>query len=281
MDPSMSAAEVRVSWHRERVLPVAICALVVLLSACSGRALRGEGAELANGPTTAEERAALDPWEPSNRRMHEFNRRLDRRVMKPVARGYVKVVPRPVRQGVTNLFDNLQEPIVALNLLVQGHGQKATESGFRFLLNSTVGLAGIFDVASAGKVPEYRADFGQTFALWGWQRSRYLVLPVFGPSSVRDGFARVVNSQVSPINTVGTRKLGPGAGVLYGITSRAAALPNEAFAENAADEYLLLRDVYFQRRGCQIRDCSQEVPDYELPDELGVPASDITPDDGP
>lgn len=277
----MSAAECSGSWQRAPMLRIGICMLVVLLSACSGRALRADNAEIASGPTTAEERAALDPWESSNRKVHEFNRKLDRRVMKPVARAYVRTVPRRMRQGVTNVFDNLQEPIVALNLLVQGHGQKATESGFRFLLNSTIGLAGIFDVASAGKVPEYRGDFGQTFALWGWQRSRYVVLPVFGPSSVRDGLARVVNSQISPINTVGTRKLGPGVGVLYGITSRAAALPNEAFAENAADEYLLLRDVYFQRRGCQIRDCSQEVPDYELPDELGVPASDITPDERP
>lgn len=277
----MSAADRHGGARSRDLLRLCCCLLVVLLSACSGRVLRADGTPIGDGRTSPEERAALDPWEPTNRRIHNFNRTLDRKVMKPVARTYVKAVPRRVRQGVTNVFDNLQEPIVALNLLAQGHGQQATESGFRFLLNSTIGLAGIFDVASAGNVPEHRGDFGQTFALWGWQRSRYVVLPVFGPSSVRDSVARVVNSQVSPINTVGARKLGPGFGVLYGITSRAAALPNEAFAENAADEYLLLRDVYFQRRGCQIRDCSQEAPDYELPDELGVPASDIRPNDTP
>jgi len=255
---------------------IALLCLVVLCSACATRGTREPAPASADPVTMSQANAALDPWEPMNRRIHGFNHTLDRYFMKPVARGYVKVVPKPVRLGVANVFDNLQEPVVALNLVLQGQGHKSGLSGFRFLLNSTFGLAGIFDVAGKSGIPEYRGDFGQTFALWGWQRSRYLVLPVFGSSSVRDGVGRIVNSQLSPINTVGSRKLGPGVGVLYGITSRAAALPNEAFTEDAADEYVLLRDVYFQRRGCQIRDCTQEIPDYELPEELGVPASDTS-----
>lgn len=266
----------------QRVSRATALVLAALLAACSAQPTRSPPE-----PTSVDDAAAsvgaasaaLDPWEPANRRMFRFNHRLDQKVMKPVARGYLRVVPKPVRQGISNVFDNLQEPIVALNLLMQGHGGKFGTSGFRFLLNSTVGLGGIFDVAGKGKVPEYRADFGQTFALWGWERSRYVVLPVFGSSSLRDGLARVINSQVSPINTVGTRHLGPGFGVLYGINTRAAVLPNEAFVEGAADEYILLRDVYFQRRGCQIRDCTQDIPDYDLPEELGVPASDISPGD--
>lgn len=265
------------SLSPQLLLPVLL--LTLLLSACSTSSVRHQPAPPT--ATTGAANAALDPWEPANRRMFAFNQKLDRKVMKPVARGYLRVVPKPVRQGVTNVFNNLQEPIVALNLLLQGHGGKFGTSGFRFLLNSTVGLGGIFDVADKGRVPEYSADFGQTFALWGWQRSRYVVLPVFGSSSVRDGFARVINSQVSPINTVAARELGPGVGVLYGVTSRAAVLPNEAFAEGVADQYLLLRDVYYQRRSCQIRDCTQDAPDYELPEELGVPASDISPDGRP
>src|SRR5688572_20107103 len=200
--------------------------------------------------------AELDPWEPANRRIHAFNRTLDKYVMRPVARSYVRVVPRPARQGVSNFFNNLQQPIVAVNLLAQGQPAKSGRSITRFLLNATLGIGGVFDVASAGGAPYYEADFGQTFALWGWEPSRYIVLPVFGPSNVRDGVGRLVNSQTSPINWVSERE-GPWVGLLYGITSRASALPNEAFMENAEDDYLLLRDVYFQRRACQIRDCTQ------------------------
>jgi phospholipid-binding lipoprotein MlaA len=188
---------------------------------------------------------------------------LDEKVMKPVARGYVRGVPRPVRTGIGNFFSNLQSPVVALNLLGQGRVRASGQTVMRFFLNSTIGVGGVFDVASYGKAPKYNADFGQTFAKWGWRESRYLVLPVFGPSTVRDGAGRLVNSRVSPINEL-TERTTPAVGVLYGITARAGALPTEAFMEGAEDDYLLLRDVYFQRRECQIRDCSQDLPDYEL-----------------
>ncbi len=213
--------------------------------------------------------AEMDPWEPLNRKTHAFNRELDRLVMKPVARAYVNVVPKPARQGVANFFNNLQQPVVAANLLAQGKAAHSGRTVMRFLLNATVGVGGVFDVATAGGAPYYEADFGQTFALWGWDESRYLVLPVFGASTVRDGVGRGINSRVSPINWFAERE-GPHIGILYGITSRASALPNEAFMEDAQDDYLLLRDVYFQRRGCQIRDCTQDIPDYELPEDLGV-----------
>lgn len=222
--------------------------------------------------------AALDPWEPANRKVHAFNMELDEHVMKPVARTYVRAVPRPVRQGVANFFNNLQQPVVAANLLAQGKPSPSGRSMVRFLVNATFGLGGVFDVATAGGAPYYEADFGQTFALWGWETSRYVVLPVFGGSTVRDGLGRAVNSRTSPINWFAERE-GPHVGILYGITSRASALPNEAFMENAEDSYLMLRDVYFQRRGCQLRDCTKDIPEYELPEDLGV--SDARPVESP
>jgi phospholipid-binding lipoprotein MlaA len=237
-----------------------------------------QAAEDAVAATTHEANAAQDPWEKLNRKTHRFNKVLDRYVMKPVARGYLRGVPRPVRQGVTNVFDNLQEPVTSLNLLAQGRPRESGRSLLRFFVNSVIGVAGVFDVASAGGAPEYRADFGQTFARWGWRRSRYLVLPMFGSSSVRDGLGRLVNSRVSPINTVAVRAGGAPVGIFYGITTRASALPNDAFTEGAADDYILLRDVYFQRRACQIHDCTQEIPDYEAPEELGIPGSDLAPE---
>jgi phospholipid-binding lipoprotein MlaA len=229
---------------------------------------------------TRRSHAELDPWEPTNRKIHAFNRTLDKYVMRPIARSYVRAVPRPARQGVANFFNNLQQPIVAVNLLAQGQPAKSGKSFTRFLLNATFGIGGVFDVATAGGAPYYEADFGQTFALWGWEPSRYIVLPVFGGSTVRDGLGRLVNSQASPINWVSERE-GPWVGLLYGITSRASALPNEAFMENAEDDYLLLRDVYFQRRACQIRDCTQDIPDYELPEELDVPDARVEPQSEP
>lgn len=245
-------------------------AMLAMLSACakSGqmRAETDRGAVIGEGPGAS---AALDPWEPTNRKVHGFNKKLDRYVMKPVARSYVRLVPRPARQGVANFFNNLQQPIVAVNLLAQGRPAQSGRSVVRFLLNATVGVGGIFDVATKGGAPYYEADFGQTFAIWGWDRSRYVVLPVFGPSTLRDGAGRAINSRTSPINWLSDRE-GPWVGLLYGITSRASALPSEAFLEGAQDDYLLLRDVYFQRRNCQINDCTQETPDYELPEDLGV-----------
>ena len=213
--------------------------------------------------------AQFDPWEKTNRKIHGFNKKLDTHVMKPVARGYVRIVPRPARQGVANFFNNLQQPVVSINLMAQGKPAQSGRAILRFLVNATVGLGGIFDPATASGAPYYEADFGQTFAKWGWDKSRYIVLPVFGPSTVRDGAGRGINSRVSPINRF-SEETGPASGILYGITSRASALPNEAFMEGAEDDYLLLRDVYFQRRNCQLHDCSQEIPDYELPEDIGV-----------
>jgi phospholipid-binding lipoprotein MlaA len=160
--------------------------------------------------------------------------------------------------------------VVALNALLQGKPRHAGHAVGRFLLNTTVGVAGIFDVASKAKVPYHENDFGQTFAVWGWERSRYLVVPLFGASTVRDGFGRLASTQVDLARTV-WREVGWGAAVVIPLHARASALPNEAFSEGAPDEYVLLRDVFFQRRACQIRDCSQDLIDYELPEELMPP----------
>lgn len=256
-------------------------ALTATLSGCASNPTRGTAASndgnapfqdkpLAPGSGTslAYDPAVYDPWEKTNRKTHGFNRGLDRIVMKPIARTYTKL-PSPVRSGVGHFFNNLQQPVVALNLALQGHPGMAGKSVGRFAMNLTIGVAGILDPATKAGIPYYKNDFGRTFAKWGWEESRYLVLPVFGGSTVRDGVGRLVNSRTSPINTF-SRKVGPWSGILYGVHSRASALPQEAFMENAEDDYLLMRDVYFQRRACQLRDCTQDDLEYELPEDLGV-----------
>lgn len=214
---------------------------------------------------------SLDPWQPFNRRMHKVNSVLDRILLRPVAKVYARVTPNPVRKGVSNFFDNLQQPVTTLNLGLQGRPKQAAQSAGRFLLNITLGLVGIFDPATEAGLPHYHKDFGQTFAAWGWQTSRYLVLPVFGPGTIRDAVGKGVATTVSPVSWLAEQE-GAEFSVLYGIDARAAVLPLEAFMADAPDEYLLIRDAFLQRRRCQIIDCSEDVPDYLLPDyEFEVP----------
>lgn len=217
---------------------------------------------------------ALDPWQGFNRKAYAFNSALDRVILRPIAKGYAAVTPTVVRKGVSNFFGNLQQPITTLNLLLQGQPKDAGKSFGRFLLNLTLGLGGILDPATDAGIPYYDKDFGQTFAVWGWEESRYLVLPIFGPGTVRDGLGKGVNTTVSPISWFADKN-GAEYSVLYGVDARASALPAEAFLKGAEDEYLLIRDAYLQRRRCQVTDCSEDVPDYLNPDyEFEVPDFD-------
>ena len=213
----------------------------------------------------------LDPWEPFNRKMHAVNSVLDKVILRPVAKTYVKVTPQPVRKGVTNFFTNLQQPVTTLNLVLQGQPKPAAQSVGRFLLNLTLGLGGILDPATHANIPRHDQDFGQTFARWGWNTSRFLVLPVFGPGTVRDTMGKGVATTVSPVSWL-AEKEGAEFSILYGIDARSFGLAADAFLEGAEDEYLLIRDAYLQRRRCQIVDCTEEVPEYLLPDyEFEVP----------
>jgi len=217
---------------------------------------------------------ALDPWQGFNRPVYRFNRGFDRLIFRPIAKVYDKVTPSLAKKGVNNFFDNLQEPVVTLNLLLQGRPKAALQSFGRFVTNSTLGLGGIFDPATEARFPRHRGDFGQTFGRWGWKQSRYVVLPLFGPATLRDGLGKGVNTRVSPIDWL-AREEGAEYSLLYGIDARARALSSESLLDGAADEYLLVRDAYLQNRRCQIVDCSDELPDYLLPDyEFEIPDFD-------
>lgn len=266
----------------ERLL-VLSCLMLAGLSGCATPGAAREAGTVPAPDAASRSEAAVadatpgevaDPWERFNRPMHRFNRGLDRVVFRPVAKGYTKVTPRVVRTGIGNFFGNLQQPIVALNLLLQGRpGQAGTATG-RFLLNATLGLGGFLDPATHAGMPKRDKDFGQTFAAWGWKDSRYVVLPVFGPATVRDGIGKGLGQRISPISELASRH-GPGVTFVYGIDTRAAVLPMEGFLEDAEDEYVMLRDVYLQRRACQVKDCSEELPDYLLPDyEYEIPDLD-------
>lgn len=208
----------------------------------------------------------IDPWEKFNRPMFRFNSFFDRVILRPSAVVYSRAVPRLARVGVNNFFNNLQQPITSLNLLLQGHPIKATASLGRFLMNSTLGIGGIFDPATEARIPPYDQDFGQTLHRWGWKKSRYVVLPLFGPGTVRESVGKGVTTTVSPISWLAERE-GAEISILYGLSARARGLKADAlFSSENGDAYLLMRDAYLQFRRCQLVDCSEELPDYLLPD---------------
>lgn len=219
-------------------------------------------------PPGVEMPRSYDPWEKWNRKVHTFNNAVDRTIARPLARGYVKVVPRPVRLGVGNFFSNLGEPITALNSLLQGKPKQAGQSLGRFLLNSTLGIGGIFDPASDAKLPRKNEDFGQTLGVWGWKRSRYVELPLFGPRTIRDVFGLIGDAPLSPIRQVENDKTRFFLQGLQLVDVRAQLLSIDSLREGAVDEYALFRDSWLQRRNYQIGEDRKKSDDENLPDYL-------------
>lgn len=230
-----------------------------------------------SAPVVDDDDAVDDPWQPFNRRVHRFNVRFDDAIAKPLAKGYVRVVPRPARNGVSNFFRNLRQPVVIVNSVLQGDGTRAWQALGRFLLNSTVGLGGVFDPASHEGFPEPREDFGQTLGRWGWRQSRYLELPFFGPSTLRDSLGMVADYPLNPTNRLGDGNARWALRGLRTINTRALLLPSDALREGAADDYTLIRDAWLQQRSYQIE--KDRHPDASvLPDYLQVPPADLPAD---
>jgi phospholipid-binding lipoprotein MlaA len=235
-----------------------------------------------NLPAAAVMPGTFDPWERYNRRMHRFNNAVDRGIARPLARGYVKVVPRPLRLGVSNFFNNLSQPLTMVNSLLQGKPKQAGQSLGRFLLNSTVGIGGIFDPATRAKLPQKSEDFGQTLGVWGWKRSRYFELPFFGPRTVRDVFGMAGDAPLSPLRQVEADKVRIPLQGLQLVDVRAQLLSTDSLREGAEDDYTLVRDAWSQRRDYQIfgdraKGDGSDLPDYlrEEEDDSTVPVDAI------
>jgi phospholipid-binding lipoprotein MlaA len=197
-----------------------------------------------------------DPMEPFNRKVYAFNDGLDKAVLKPVAKGYVAVVPEIARRGVTNFFNNLGMIVTTLNDALQLKGTKVPVDIARFLTNTVFGLGGLIDVATELKIENRKEDFGQTLGYWGVGSGPYLVLPFFGPSSTRDGPGLAVDIVTSPLYYWDADAEIRWA--LFGldvVNTRANLLGAEKFLDTAAmDRYSFLRDTYLQRREYLIHD---------------------------
>ena len=190
-----------------------------------------------------------DPMEGFNRTMFAFNEGLDAAIIRPVAKGYEFVAPAFVRTAVTNFFSNVADVFIAVNNLLQGKPVEAASDAGRFLVNSTVGIFGLLDVATEWGLEKHDEDFGQTFGRWGMDTGAYLFLPMFGPRDVRDGIGLVFDIAADPLVNINDMSVRNSLAALYIINNRAMLLPADKIIDEAAlDKYSYLRDAYLQRR---------------------------------
>ena len=216
-----------------------------------------------------------DPWEPFNRQVFEFNEGLDNVLLKPVATLYREKVPPMIRTGVANFFGNATDPWSAVNNLLQGRLPEFEETLARFQLNTMFGVFGIFDVASELNIERHREDFGQTLGRWGMPAGPYLMLPFFGPSTLRDAAAFPVDKYYDLVRIIPGDTLRDMTYVVSAVDKRANLLRVSSVLEEAAlDRYSFTRDAYLQRRRAEIfdRGDNRDVPP-PLPDESKEPSA--------
>jgi phospholipid-binding lipoprotein MlaA len=196
-----------------------------------------------------------DPLEPINRGIFSFNSTFDHYLIKPLAKGYDTVTPAPIKQGVSNVFQNMSDAQSIVSGALQLKGTKVGDDLGRVLLNSTIGLGGIFDLATPMGIERGNEDLGQALGYWGIGAGPYLVLPFMGPSSLRDGIGRIGESQYAPtslVSSVPVRNSLTGLGV---VDARVALFPVEGLANQAAlDRYTFYRSAYLQRRESLVLD---------------------------
>jgi phospholipid-binding lipoprotein MlaA len=219
-----------------------------------------------------------DPAEGFNRHVYAFSAGLDRGVVAPVAHGYMRATPRPVRDRVTVVLANLEEPGTLINDIAQGHPRRAARTTARFAINSTLGLLGLFDVASGLGVPPHDADFGQTLGRYGVQPGPYFYVPIIGPLDVRDGVGRVVDLVIDPVSLVIGGWQTPGGATRTGLTGLDRRVAQDgAFRalDDATDPYATARSAYTQHRIFVVQQATgvaPELPDFEpTPTETKAP----------
>lgn len=221
-----------------------------------------------------------DPWEPYNREVADFNEGLDAAVLKPVATAYQRVTPALVRKGVSNVFANVSDVWSLANNVLQLKPRESAETLLRVGVNTTFGLGGLLDVASELGLQRHREDFGQTLGYWGVPTGPYVVLPVLGPSTVRDSLALPLDWQVDPIGNLSHVPLRNSLTALRAIDTRTDLLRVGNLLDDAAlDKYSFTRDAYLQRRGgLAAEDLSPRGPAeerFDLPE--AAPKSDSGP----
>lgn len=224
---------------------MACASLVLVVQGCASTPAPGSGAQ------------ANDPIEAFNRSVFAFNETLDENVLKPVATGYKAVLPSVARTGVTNFYNNFEDAWSAVNSLLQLKLEAAATSTMRVVMNSTLGIGGLFDWATELRVPRHNEDFGQTLGHWGVGEGPYVVWPLLGPSTARDSVALPLDLAAGPNLFVDSTAWSIGLPVLNVINTRANLLDTTALLDDIVlDKYIFVRDGFLQRRRNQVYDGS-------------------------
>ncbi|HET6969634.1 MAG TPA: VacJ family lipoprotein [Phenylobacterium sp.] len=266
------------SRRGRRALGGLLAAVGLALAAAPGGAL----AQTAGAQTQVDEASVTarpyDPLEKANRGVYGFSMGLDHAVVGPIAHGYMAVAPKPVRNRVSAFIYNLGEPGTVINDGLQGHPRRAGRAAGRFLLNSTVGVLGLFDVASRAGIAAHDADFGQTLGRYGFEPGPYLYIPIIGPLDLRDGVGRVVDIVTDPVSlfTGGiTTPFGATRTSLSAVDTRVQTDGAFRALEDATDPYATARSAYTQHRVFVVHQATGEVSD--LPDFDAPPPSPAEP----
>jgi phospholipid-binding lipoprotein MlaA len=223
--------------------------------------------------------AEADRWEKSNRDIYAFNKKIDKYALKPAAKVYRTTVPTAARHGITNVYNTYNEPLNFINALLQGKIKQAFRSVDRFMINATIGVGGLADNATDLGRPEEPEDWGQTFAAWGIESGPYVMLPLFGPSTLRDSFGLGFDFVVHPSDFVRNATLSPSilwrAGQIslriVNLRDRVSEQGGDAILADSLDEYTLVKSAYLQRRRDQIWDGN---PPYVPEDEGEIPPAE-------
>ena len=247
----------------------------------------------ATPPADPAERIAFeqnnDPLEPLNRTILDVNQFVDRILLKPVAQVYTTIVPEEGRDALHRALDNMKEPVVVINNVLQAEPDRAATAAGRFVLNTTFGVAGLFDVAEKWGLEPQSGDFGQTLFAWGFPSGPYLVLPLLGPSNPRDGIGMGIDAYLDPFSLLATSKavdqIQITRFVLGGVDQRVRASDAlDDLEKNSLDFYSQLRSLSQQHRAAELRHGKATQPDanfYQDPgkgaSEPAAPVSDITP----
>src|ERR1700677_4059260 len=229
-------------------------------------------------------RSPQDPWESWNRGVYKFNTVADNAIARPVARTYVKVVPRPIRTGVSNFFANLTTPTVMINDALQGKFLAAANDLGRFVLNTTVGIGGLLDPATSAGLHRNEEDFGLTLGHWGAHTGPFLELPILGPSDLRDGAGRAVGIFTMPTHYIHNDYISYGISLPYLIDVRASLLPLDETLKNVFDPYAFVRDAYLARRAYLVSNgkvTNDQLVDPGADDSPAPGGSSIAPPPGP
>ena len=222
---------------------------------------------LTPGCATGPNANAADPIEPLNRAVFNFNDGVDRAILRPVATAYDQVTPSPVKTGVRNFFGNLSDVWSVVNNLLQFKLKESLETFMRVSVNSTFGFAGVLDIGTEMRLSKNKQDFGQTLGVWGFDTGPYVVLPLFGPSSVRDTVGRVVDGSVDLVSNLPNVPTRNSLVSLRVVDKRAEVLGASSILDQAAlDKYTFTRDLYLQRRAASTdNDAAVKEERFDLP----------------